>query len=536
MDKIITDLKERISRLLSDHINQVKNTTGRVESDIHSTVENRHLIFNNQVTDYKNRALTLLENLLDTSNRFSDLSEAITKVGFFFGKKKKFRFINDWKVIEEKVASISRPFKDDFINDCNKYVNDTQSTTDELKGDVTETMSKENNSLATETTDLDKRAQETISAELDTLAKDMAGEIDNTLQSGVKDCSDTTVKLKDSLENSLKQHNKDYDEAINKHKKESLKHYTDFDSDIKSKNKSWVKDLNSKFSGGKSDASNETNNQITTINEFKAKHKTTVDARLTKIRSDIDSSKSNISEKIDSEINLWNQESADMNKMVTDMLEDHKNKYKKNAETLQNSLSNTTRDTIQNVKDAIADFTLNFMNSIDDVAEIAESNESKLKDIHNASSTIQEDIGIVNTWHTVGRAALIAAIKDAVYRTKSSIIIVMPYVIPEVLQIISEFAYQRKSARFMLTSVFDMATYGDIIKKMMQLGNIQFRNLTGTGDFFAVTRDAEEVILAPATTKETELVSIISNQEQYSKLYSQIIGPVFQANSRPIKL
>jgi hypothetical protein len=536
MEKIITDLKERISKLLSEHINQVKGTTSRVESDIHSKVENRQLIFQNQVNEYKNSALTLLENLLDTSNRFSDFSEAITKVGFFFGKKKKMRFINDWKVIEQKVASISRPFKDDFVNDCDKYINDTQSTTDELKGEVTETMSSENSSLTTETSDLDKRAQETISAELDTLATDMASEIDDTLQSGVKDCSDTTVKLKDSLENTLKQHHRDYDEAINNHKEQSLKHYTAFDSDIKTKNDNWVKDVDSKFSGGKSDVSTECNNQITTINDFKSKHKNTVDSRLAKIRSDFDSSKSITSEKIDSEINLWNGESADMDKMLSNMLEDHKNKYKENAETLRNSLSNTTRDTSQNVKDAIADFTLHFMNSIDDVTEIAETNETKLKDIHNASSSVQEDKGIVNTWHTVGREALIAAVKSAVYRTKSSIIIVMPKVIPEILQLISEFAYQKKAARFMLTSAFDMATYGDIIKKMMLLGNIQFRNLTGAGDFFAVTRDAEEVILAPVTTKETEMVAIISNQEQYSKLYSQIIGPVFQANSRPIKL
>ncbi|MFX0067318.1 MAG: hypothetical protein ACFFC7_34780, partial [Candidatus Hermodarchaeota archaeon] len=216
-------------------------------------------------------------------------------------------------------------------------------------------------------------------------------------------------------------------------------------------------------------------------------------------------------------------------------LKDHKNKYKENAETLQNSLSNTTRDTIQNMKDAIADFTLHFMNSIDDTTEIAETNEIKLKDIHTASSSVPK-IAQVNTWHTVGRTALIAAVKDAIYRTKSSIIIVSPVVIPEILQLISEFAYQRKAARFMITSKFDMETYGSIIKKMMQLGNIQFRNLTGAGDFFAVTRDAEEVILAPLTKKDSEIVSVISNQEQYSKLYSQIIGPVFQANSRPIRL
>jgi len=88
----------------------------------------------------------------------------------------------------------------------------------------------------------------------------------------------------------------------------------------------------------------------------------------------------------------------------------------------------------------------------------------------------------------------------------------------------------------MLTSHFDMSVYGEILKKMMQLGNIQFRTLTAQGEFYAVTRDAEEVILCPVSEKESEMISVVSNQMQYSTLYSQIIGPVFQANSRPIRI
>jgi hypothetical protein len=69
----------------------------------------------------------------------------------------------------------------------------------------------------------------------------------------------------------------------------------------------------------------------------------------------------------------------------------------------------------------------------------------------------------------------------------------------------------------------------------MQLGNIQFRQLSTKGEVFALTRDAEEVIIGPHTTNEKEMISVISNQEAYAKLYSQFIGPIFQANSRPIK-
>ncbi|MFX1316516.1 MAG: hypothetical protein ACFE9T_11670, partial [Promethearchaeota archaeon] len=94
---------------------------------------------------------------------------------------------------------------------------------------------------------------------------------------------------------------------------------------------------------------------------------------------------------------------------------------------------------------------------------------------------------------------------------------------------------QKKAARFMLTSMWDLSQYSGIISKMKQLGNIQFRQLSTAGEFFAVTRDAEETIIGPYTKKEADMISIVSNQEQYSKLYAQFIGPIFQANSRPIK-
>jgi len=437
--------------------------------------------------------LTLIDNLLEHANRFSDFSEDMAKKGFFWmGKKKKYKARHETTI--QNILKFSEPMKPDFTNTCDTYIADTRGTTDTIKSDVTDIMVKEHDGLATETNDLNYRTQETIEAQLETLATDLAGEVDDTLQSGVKDCSDTRIKLKDSLENSLKTHHRHYDDSINNHKENSLKHYTDFDLEIKRISADWTRDVDTNF----------------------------------------DNSKRDCSEKIDGEIRLWNTEAKDMDTKLTDMLADHKSKYEQNAKTLQNSLSNTTQDTIQNVKDAIADFTLQFMNSIDDSTELAENNENKLTDIHNAASAIPE-IAKVTTWPIVGKDAMVAAIKDAIYRVKSSIIIVTPYVVPDILQVVSEYAFQKKAVRFMLTSRWELDKYKGIIGKMRQLGNIQFRQLQTAGEFFAVTRDAEEVILAPATEKESEMISIVSNQEGYSKLYSQFIGPIFQAQSRPIK-
>jgi len=493
MDKIITDLKERISNLLKEHLTHLKHTTDTLQTNLKSAVDDRHRILTDQSNEFKTMTLTLIDNLLEHANRFTDFSADMAKKGFFWlGKKKKYKARHETTI--QNILTYTEPMKEDFIKVTEDYISDTRDTADTLKGEVTEIMTKENDNVVTETNELDGKAQETINVQLETLAADMAGEIDTTLQSGVKDCSDTTIKLKDSVETSLKQHHREYGDSINTHKEASLKHYTEFDTDVKRFNENWTREVDNKFMEGKRDSS----------------------------------------EKITTEISLWGDESADMDRTLTEMLSDHKSKYEENAKTLQNSLSNTTRDTTQNIKDAIADFTLQFMNSIDDATELAEKNEDKLTDIYNAASSIPE-ISEITTWQIIGRDALVAAIKDAIFRVKSSIIIVMPVVIPEVLQVISEYAYQKKAVRFLLTASWEMSQYGPIIQKMMQLGNIQFRQLSTKGEFFALTRDAEEVIIGPHTTNETDMISVISNQEAYAKLYSQFIGPIFQANSRPIK-
>jgi len=493
MDKIITDLKERISNLLKEHLTHLKHTTDTLQTNLKSVVDDRHRLLTDQSNEFKTMTLTLIDNLLEHANRFTDFSADMAKKGFFWlGKKKKYKARHETTI--QNILKYTEPMKDDFIKVTENYISETRNTADNLKGEVTDIMTKENDNVVTETNELDGKAQETINVQLETLATDMAGEIDTTLQSGVKDCSDTTIKLKDALETSLKQHHRDYEDAINTHREASLKHYTEFDTDVKRFNENWTREVDNKFMEGKRDTT----------------------------------------EKITSEISLWGDESADLDRNLTEMLTDHKSKYEENAKTLQNSLSNTTRDTTQNIKDAIADFTLQFMNSIDDSTELAERNEEKLTDIYKAASSIPE-ISEITTWQIIGRDALVAAIKDAIFRVKSSIIIVMPVVIPEVLQVISEYAYQKKAVRFLLTASWEMSQYGPIIQKMMQLGNIQFRQLSTKGEFFALTRDAEEVIIGPHTTNEKEMISVISNQEAYAKLYSQFIGPIFQANSRPIK-
>ncbi|MHA1688351.1 MAG: hypothetical protein ACTSUN_03275, partial [Promethearchaeota archaeon] len=310
--------------------------------------------------------------------------------------------------------------------------------------------------------------------------------------------------------------------------------YTNFDKDIKTKNEDWIKDVEGKFTTGKRNVSNLVESIISDIDNFVAKRKKVEEDRLKKIRTDFDNSKTFITENINLQITTWNEASDDMETRLENLLNAHKTTCQENASTLQKQLTETIGATINAEKDIFSDFNANFIKTINEATEVAETNEEKLKEIHRASAAIKEPVKIT-TWHTVGMKALISNIKDMIYRVKSSIIIVTPEVIPEILKFVSEIAYQKKAARFMLTSNFDLGVYGPILNKMKLLGNIQFRQLGTPGEYYAVTRDAEEVIIAPATKDEAQLISVVSTQESYAKLYSQFIGPIFTGHSRPIK-
>ncbi|GAH17275.1 unnamed protein product, partial [marine sediment metagenome] len=187
MDKVVADLKEKISNLLKEHTNHIKNTTDTLQTDLKVTVDDRHRTLTDQTNEFKSMTLTLVDNLLEHANRFTDFSEDMAKKGFLWlGKKKKYKARHETTI--QNILKFTKPMKEDFSKTCDDYIDNTRGTTDSIKNDVTGIMGNENENLSSETSDLDYKAQETINAQLETLATDMAGEVDSTLQSGVKDC------------------------------------------------------------------------------------------------------------------------------------------------------------------------------------------------------------------------------------------------------------------------------------------------------------------------------------------------------------
>ncbi|MHA1394719.1 MAG: helix-turn-helix domain-containing protein [Promethearchaeota archaeon] len=557
MQKVIDDLKRRITKLLMEHADHVKSTTQKMETQLKDVVDNRQDQLVNQVKSFEDNTLLLIENLSDISSKLSDLGEILAKRGsafkaLFLGRHK--RWVALREEIAERVTKLSGNMKDDFTSSTSEYITETNNTKNQFKQEIENILQTENDSLKQQTDDLDKKAQQTVNAELEALATDLSSEIDNTLKTNIQHCKDTTVKLKDSTESTLKTHKDDYDVAINRHNKTIIDHYDDCNRDVKTKVDAWYSEMDANHVKAKNSITAETDSQINAINkhrqdtkdkndqhskifandteETKKKQNTLYTNRLQKIRSDFNQSKEKTTNMIHKEIDLFSKECKETDDKLHAMLEDHKSKYQENALTLQKSLTKTITENITNVRDAIADFTLQFINSIDEGNDIAQNNEEKISDIFKAANDAA-DVHKTKTWHIVGMPAIIEYIADALSRVKSSVIVVTHEVNPKILEIMSTAAYNKRTARFMYTTHWT-PEYEQIITKMKSLGNIQFRQLKTTGGFIAMTREAEEVLLAPVTANKEDIVAIVSTEDGYCKLYSNIIGPVFQANSRPI--
>jgi hypothetical protein len=599
---VLEDLKGQISTVLSTHEEHVAKTTTDLKDQLNNKIGSRQEQLIGQVKTFEKNTVILIDNLKDISDKMTELGKVLAGRGsawkaLFLGKHKVYQ--EQYDEIKERVSKISGSMKEDFENSTANYIDETAKTSKQLQGEVVEITAKENNGLKSESESLDKKQKETIDAELEGIAADLSKETDATLKHNIDHCKETTVKLKDSLENSLHTHQEEYDIAINKHRQNGLKHYDESNANVEKDVTDWYASMDSDQKRAKSDITGETENQIRDTNDHlkktkdknvdhsrdferdvkdvKANQRRIFDDQLRQVLEDFKNCKTNISEKINAEIDLIKGETTEMDtlehqkldeqielfkgevatldekqhkdidgqielfstecKETEDklhvMLEDHKAKYQENATNLQQGLTKTVKDNIQNVKDAIADFTLNFMNSIDESNELSESNEEKLNIINMAAKNVNQ-LGDSATWHVFGHKALLASIVDAMWRVKSTITIITPTVEPKILETMSQVAYKKKSARFLYTTAWDIQTFGGIIEKMKVLGNIQFRNLKGANDFFAMSRDSEEIVLCPETKNPKDMISIVSIQDGYAQIFSSFIYPIFQSKSRPI--
>jgi sugar-specific transcriptional regulator TrmB len=151
--------------------------------------------------------------------------------------------------------------------------------------------------------------------------------------------------------------------------------------------------------------------------------------------------------------------------------------------------------------------------------------------ISSLQNTLIDNINHLNL--IKGKKEIIKTLIDLVSKTKAAIVLVTPHAIPEILQVISEFAYQRKVARYMLTSDWDINVYGDLINKMMQLRNIQFRDLKVPFNYYICFQDWEEMVIGIHSKSDYESFSILSGNNDIMKQFSESFHHYLKV-SRPL--
>ena len=118
--------------------------------------------------------------------------------------------------------------------------------------------------------------------------------------------------------------------------------------------------------------------------------------------------------------------------------------------------------------------------------------------------------------------------------TQTLIHIISPVIFRELLRDVSEYAYKKTDATFVLISHWDMSIYGGILSKMVSLGNVQIRQLAFPGAFFGVLKDNEELILSPISFNLENLLSIKIRAPEVINFFKQGIFPIFFGQSRPV--
>ncbi len=134
-----------------------------------------------------------------------------------------------------------------------------------------------------------------------------------------------------------------------------------------------------------------------------------------------------------------------------------------------------------------------------------------------------------------GEIQIIEYLKSMVIQTATSIIIYTPQIIPELLHLISQMAYTKRKARFLVATHIDFSTYYEIIKKMKALGNIQFRNADIPIIYFYCIRDAAELFIGKSETNPEQSISINYKIDKFQKSLISEISTNFSNLTSPSK-
>jgi sugar-specific transcriptional regulator TrmB len=201
---------------------------------------------------------------------------------------------------------------------------------------------------------------------------------------------------------------------------------------------------------------------------------------------------------------------------------DNSNELKTKTSTQLESINGALQEKIGGSANAIKDLFENVIQSANEPKEILEKawNDILSMELNEAEKT----------WHLVGRTSISNFIIDMFKRTKRSCLIAVPKFTDLPIQIIIS-ELQRK-ALMIVTDVYD-SPEKESISKLIDLG-ADLRHLSGV-DFYAASRDREEVLLAPVSEKDTEQVALVSEVEGIIDTLGEILGDYWRGKAKKVR-
>ncbi|NHK31776.1 MAG: hypothetical protein FK730_10525 [Asgard group archaeon] len=194
-----------------------------------------------------------------------------------------------------------------------------------------------------------------------------------------------------------------------------------------------------------------------------------------------------------------------------------------------NTINQAAEKFLNTIKDSFSSSSTEISNRLAGIIYKVNETKTYLQEITNS---VDEIIPVPRPHSIIiyGNQNSMTAIFDMLIRTKSTCTVVVPTIDQNLVDLLTK----QISKRVRIRILADIDPFRDeaLVASLKEQGNITIWQYT-MRDFFAVTRDGAEILLAPIT-RDGELTSFITEQDALVRAVQQIINASFMARSKEI--
>ncbi len=582
----LSNLSNEISVILRDESDKATERLQKFEQLMNNTIQEMISPIDNAIIEYKGTIPEKLKVILEENkNEIATLQKNVKAISKFTVTELQ----NAIKEFENEIATISKDTTQVYTDVINNYKNASHELFDQGKNNLEtattkmlDQVGKNIDQLSTVATNLKLNVDEIAKAgllkrpdpKMVEEAKEQADKI-NSLSQKIKNAYDDVMKVyQKDLIDGMNQLIKDNDSMLAKQLKDGTNQLKaiktalnnnwaqiikKFDLDLNNAVKDVLKDTNPKITNTSKEAMNNTFKHIDDL-------KTRIVQILAPLRevvfTDLEDALENLFLNSSKRLRFHNESNNKALETIRYLSDDMKFAFKSQVQeelskpkqiasemiseytsTLDNYLTTLNRDQSASL-DLIGKAGDTFLNTIKDSFSTS-SNEisSRLAGIiykvNETKTYLQEITDSVDQIipvprpHSViiyGNQNSITSIYDMLLRTKSTCTVVVPTIDQNLVDLLTK----NISKRVRIRVLADVDPFRDeaLIASLKEQGNITIWQYT-MRDFYAVTRDGAEVLLAPVT-REGELTSFVTEQDALVRAIQQIINASFMARSKEL--